>query len=117
MTSQAPSSAPHLEGGLGILDIDTYSTKLFKHKMDSKVIESYQCSLERSHTVSIELNSNQGLVLFRQKQMRRSTRHINSQKQNNDDFFIQLLNAWFHFTNNEFPTSTYTEEIFDHLVF
>lgn len=40
--------------------------------MNSKIIESYQCTLGRSHAVSIEyrdlmLNSNQGLALLRQK--------------------------------------------------
>ena len=81
--------------------------------MDSKIIESYQCSLERSHAVSIEhrdlmLNSNQGLALLRQKQMLRSSRHKNLLKQNKEDFSIQLLNAWLYFTNNKFLTSTYT---------
>ena len=84
--------------------------------MDSKIIESYQCSLERSHAVSIEhrdlmLNSNQGLALLRQKQMLRSSRHKNLLKQNKEDFSIQLLNAWLYFTNNKFLTSTYTEVI------
>ena len=63
--------------------------------MVSKIIESYQCSLERSHAVSVELtdlvlNSNQGLALIRQKQMLRSTRHKNLQKQNNEDFFYTV---------------------------
>ena len=31
--------------------------KLTKNKMDSKVFKSQQCSLEKSHAVSIELNS------------------------------------------------------------
>ena len=80
--------------------------------MNSKIIESYQCTQGRSHAVSIEyrdlmLNSNQGLALLRQKQMLRSTRHKNLQKQNKDDFSIQLLNAWLHFTNNKFLTSTH----------
>ena len=46
------------------------------------------------------LNSNQGLALFRQKQVLRSNKHRNLQKQNNKDFFTQLLNAWLHFTSN-----------------
>ena len=63
--------------------------------MDSKIIESYQCSLERSHAVPIELtdlilNSNQGLALIKQKQMFRSTRHKHLQKQNNEDFFYTV---------------------------
>ena len=38
--------------GLGILDV----LKLCKTKMDSNVIISHQCSLEKSHAVSIEPN-------------------------------------------------------------
>ena len=34
------------------------------------------------------------LALFRQKQILTSNRRKNVQKQNNGDFFIQLLNAW-----------------------
>ena len=41
--------------------------------MDSKVIKPHQCFLETSYAVLIELNSNQGLVLFRQTQFLRST--------------------------------------------
>ena len=41
-------------GGLGIIDINTQSNS---RKMDSKVIKYHQCSLEKSHAVSIELNS------------------------------------------------------------
>ena len=81
--------------------------------MDSKVIKSYQCS----HAVSIELNSNQGLAYFRQKHILRSNRHRNLQKQNNEDFFIQLVNAWLHFTSNNFPVPTALEKILDQPIF
>ena len=38
--------------------------------MDSKVIKSHQCSVERSHLVlKLILNSDLGLALFRQKQI------------------------------------------------
>ena len=40
---------------LGILDIETIT--LSKNKMDSKVIKSHHCTLEKSYAVSIELNS------------------------------------------------------------
>ena len=40
------------------------------------------------------LNYNQGLALFRRKQILRSNSHKHLQKQNNENFFIQLLNAW-----------------------
>ena len=57
------------------------------------------------------LNSNQGLALFRQKEILRYNSHKNLQKQNNEDFFIQLLNVWLHFTNNKFPAPMSIEEI------
>ena len=63
--------------------------------------------------INLILNSNQVLALFRQKQILRYNRHKNLQKQNNEDFFIQLLNAWIHFTNNKFPTPMPIEEILD----
>ena len=55
-TSQTPSSNLHLD------DWTRYfrhrdTIKISKNKMDSKVIKSQQCSLEKPHTVSIELNS------------------------------------------------------------
>ena len=38
--------------------------------MDSKIIKSHQCSVERSHVaLKLILNSDQGLALFRQKQI------------------------------------------------
>ena len=44
-------------GELGISDLNV-QLKLYKNKMDSKVIKSHQCSLERSHTTAfIKLNS------------------------------------------------------------
>ena len=36
---------------------------------------------------NLKLNSNQGLFLFIQKQTLRSSRQINLEKQNNEDFF------------------------------
>ena len=33
------------------------------------------------------------------------------QKQNNEGFFIQLLNAWLHFTNDKFPATMSIEKI------
>ena len=48
--------------------------KLSKNKMDSKAFKSHQCSLEKSHVVStLLLNYHQGLALFKQKQILRST--------------------------------------------
>ena len=53
-----------------------YSIKLSRTQIDLKIIKPYQCSLERSHSALIELciNSNQGLCLFRRKQMLTSSR-------------------------------------------
>ena len=66
--------------------------------MDSKFIKSHRCSLERSHAVfrlKLILNSDQDLTLSRQKQILTGllTSDKNLQKQNNEDFFIQLLYA------------------------
>ena len=67
--------------------------------------------------LNLILNSNQGLPVFRQKQILKSNRHKNLQKQNNEDFFIQLLNALLHLTNNNFPTPMSIEEIFPQAIF
>ena len=60
--------------------------------------------------MSLILNSNQGLALFRQTQILRSTTHKNLQKQVNEDFIIQLFHAWLHFNNNKFPNSMHIEQ-------
>ena len=45
--------------------------------MHSKVIKSYQCSEERSHVVlKLIMNSDQGLALFRQKQILVERSHV-----------------------------------------
>ena len=44
-----------------------HTIKLYKNKMDSKVIKSHQCSLEKSYAVTLILNSDEGVALFRQK--------------------------------------------------
>ena len=63
--------------------------------------------------IDLILNSNQVLALFRQKRIVTYNRHKKLKKQNNKDFFIQLLNAWLHFTNNNFPAPMPIEEILD----
>ena len=102
-TSQTPDSTLNLD------DWTRYfrhrdTIKLSENKMDSKFIEFYQCSLEKSHVYrwNLILNYNQGLSLFRQNKILRSTSHKYLQKQNNEDFFIQLLNTCLHFANNNF---------------
>ena len=56
-------------------------------------------------------NYYQGLVPFLdKKKILRSNRYEKMQKQNNDVFFIQLVNAVLNFTNNNFPTPTVMEK-------
>ena len=90
--------------------LDRHSIKFSKNKINSKIIKSHQCYQERSHVVLIKCwlipNSNQGLALFRQKQILRYYWH-----KNNDDFFIQLLKIWLYFTNNKFLAPMSIEQI------
>ena len=65
--------------------------------MDSKIIETTN-TLQKDLmlyrlNIDLILNSNQALALFRQKRIVRYNRHKKLQKQNNEDLFIQLLNA------------------------
>ena len=55
-TYQTPSSNLHFDEWARYFR-HRGTIKLSKNKMDSKVIESQRCSLERFHAVSIELNS------------------------------------------------------------
>ena len=59
--------------------------------MDSKIIESYQCSLGRSHIVLIEINTwiqaKAWRYLFGQTQVVRSTRHKNLKIKQNNKYF------------------------------
>ena len=86
--------------------------------MDSKVIKSHQCSLERSHVVlKLILNSGQGLASLRQKQILTGIVVTKIYKKKNEDLFIQLLYAWLHLTNNNFPTFISIEQILDQPIF
>ena len=69
------------------------------------------------YRLNLILNSNLGPPLFRQIEILRSNRHKNLQKQNSEDLFVQLVNAWLHFTNNKFPTTMCIEEILDQPIF
>ena len=72
--------------------------------MDSKVIKSHQCSVERSHVLlKLILNSDQGLALLRQKQVLTKGLLVTKIYKKSEDFFNQLLYAWLHLTNNNFP--------------
>ena len=68
--------------------------------MHLKVIKSQQCSVERSHVVlKLILNSDHGLALLKQKQILTGLL-LTKNLQKSEDFFIQLLYAWLHLTNN-----------------
>ena len=74
--------------------------------MDSKFAKPHKCSVERSHAVLTEINpefSSRPSPFLTKTVSYRSTSHKNLQKQNNEDFFIQLLYAWLHLTNNNIP--------------
>ena len=86
--------------------LDRCAIKLYKNKMDSKFINSHQSSPERSHAVLTEINPefwSRPNPFSTKTDYCRSTNHKNLQKQNNEDFFIQLLYAWLHLTNNSTP--------------
>ena len=74
--------------------------------MDSKFTKSHQYSLERSHAVLTEINPefwSRPSPFLTKTDSYSSTSHKNLQKQNNEDFFIQLFYAWLHLTNNNIP--------------
>ena len=83
-------------------------------KRDKKNVLWKNLMLYRLHLI---LDSYEGLALFRQKQILRSNRHKDLQKQYKEYFFIQFLSAWLHFTNDNFPTPTFVEEILDQSMF
>ena len=105
-----------LRHSLDILDIDT-QLNFLKIKWIQMLLnptnELWKDLMLYRLSIDLILNFNQDLALFRQKQILRYNRHKNLQKQNNEDFFIQLLNAWLHFTNNKFPASMPIAESLD----
>ena len=67
--------------------------------MDSKFTKSHKCYLERSHVVLTEINPelwSPPSLISTKVDSYKSTSHKNLQKQNYEDFFIQLLYAWLH---------------------
>ena len=110
---------PIWKGELDILDIDTQLNAL-KIKWIQRLL-NFNNALWKNlmlYRLNLNLKSSQGLALFRQNEILRSTRHSNLQNNNNEDFFIQLLNAWLHFTNNTFrPPISIIEEILDQSLF
>ena len=74
--------------------------------MDSKFSKFHQCSLERCHAVLTETtpdSRSRPSTFWAKTDSYRSASHKNLQKQNNEDFFIPLLYAWLHLTNNNIP--------------
>ena len=69
------------------------------------------------YRLKLILNSYQGLAIFRQKQILKSTSPKNLQKQNNEEFFIQLLYAQLRLTTNKFSVPMSIEDILDQLMF
>ena len=68
------------------------------------------------YRLKLILNSYQGLAIFRQKQILKSTSPKNLQKQNNEEFFIQLLYARLRLTTNKSAPMS-IEDILDQLMF
>ena len=80
------------KGVLGILDIDGQLNSL-KTKWIQRLLNPTHAFWKdlMLYWLNLILNSNQGLVLFRQTQILRSTRHKNLQKQSNEDFLYSCL--------------------------
>ena len=88
--------------------LDRCTIKLYKDNMDSKFTKSHQGSLKRSNVVLTDINPefwSRPIPFSTKTDSYRSSSHKNLQKQNNEDFFIQLLYAWLHLTNNSGPPS------------
>ena len=76
--------------------------------MNSKFTKFYQCYLEKSHAVLTEINPefwSRPSSFLTKTDSYRSTSHKTLQKQNNEDFFIQLLYAWLYCINKNIPPS------------
>ena len=95
-TTETPRHLAQLSiwrGGLGILDIDT-QLNFLKIKWIERLLNSIAALWKhiRLFWLKLILNSNQGLTLFRQKQVLRSTSHKSLQKRNNEDNVLLHLN-------------------------
>ena len=92
--------------------------KLSKSKMNSNVLNPTNVFWKDLllHRLNLILDFNQGLALFRQKQILKSNGNKSLQKQNNKDSFVQLLNTSLHFTNNFF-TLTFLQKVLDQPLF
>ena len=83
---------PIWSGGLGVLDIDTQLNAL-RIKWIRRLF-SYDDAVWKDlmlYGLNLNLKSNQGLALFRQNQILRSTRHSNLQKTTMRTFLYKCL--------------------------
>ena len=104
--------------GLRLLDIETQLNSL-KIKWIQRLLNPNNALWKNLmlYLFNVILNYKQGLAFFRQKQVLRFNSHKYLQKQNNEDFFIRLINAWLHFTNSSFPAPTIVKKILDQPIF
>ena len=85
--------------------------------MHLKVLKSQQCFVERSNVaLKLILNSDQGLALFRQKQIVTGLLVTKITKKVKISLF-SYTSAWLHLTNNNFPAFISIEEILDQPIF
>ena len=79
-------------GGLGVLDIDT-QLNAFRIKWIQRLLCSNDALWKDLvlYRLNLNLKFNQGLSLFRQNQILRSTRHSNLEKDNSEDFLYKFL--------------------------
>ena len=114
-TSQTPGSTLHLdERNRYFRHRDTQLNPL-KIKWIQRLLNTTNALRKNLilYQLNLILNYIQGLTLFRQKQILRSASHKNLHKQNNNNFFIQLFNAWLNFANNNFPAPMSVKDILD----
>ena len=100
MIFQTPYSAFHLEVWARYLNIVTQLNSL-KLKWIQRLLNSTN-ALWKSlilYELKLKLNSNEGLALFKQEQIIKSTRNKNLQSQNNENFF-RKHNAIFTIISN-----------------
>ena len=85
--------------------------------MHLKVLKSQQCFVERSNVaLKLILNSDQGLALFRHKQIVTGLLVTKITKKVKISLF-SYTSAWLHLTNNNFPAFISIEEILDQPIF
>ena len=98
-TSQILSSTLHLEGQTRYFTVLKYIKIKWIQSLLSRTNALWKDFMLR--WLKLILSSDQDLALFRQKtDSYRPTSRKNLQKQNNEDFFIQLHYVWLHLTNN-----------------